>query len=105
MSSLGAIRLSPITDVVVLSPDPLFPGVEQVRHLTPFLDRAWPTITERSVDEWSVLGLLFPTHIGLIGLATTVEPIEDVAAILWDRLGECIDEVTALAAHQGGAPA
>jgi tRNA(Arg) A34 adenosine deaminase TadA len=132
LQCLGAIRLSPVTDVIVLSPDPLFRGVERVRHLIPFLERAWPVMTEREVDEWAVLGLLFPTHLGsfwqaqvdlwqlalpqlvaladalvatqeLIDLAVSTSAVEEVAGQLWERLSVCVDEVRRLGADTGQA--
>ncbi len=60
---LGAIRLSPVVRVEVLAPDPIFRGVESIRHATEFLGRNWPEVVERAVDEWSVLGLLFQAHL------------------------------------------
>src|SRR5262245_16534019 len=56
---LGAIRISQVTEVHVLAPDPLFRGVEAVRHVTPFLASRWPTWVEEPIDEWAVLALLF----------------------------------------------
>jgi tRNA(Arg) A34 adenosine deaminase TadA len=62
LQCLGAIRLSPVPRVHVLAPDPLFRGVERARDLSPFIGQRWPTITERPVDEATVLSLLLPVH-------------------------------------------
>jgi len=127
LQCLGAIRLSEVTHVHVLSPDPIFRGIEEVRHLSSFLSSRWPVIEHRPVDEWAVLGLLFQTHVGvfwgasapgwnerlprLAGLATELvaagELVDlaaspaDVAAVaeqLWERLSTVVPEVAALAA-------
>jgi tRNA(Arg) A34 adenosine deaminase TadA len=122
---LGAIRLSSVGHVRVLAPDPLFRGLEEIRHVTPFLGRRWPTITERPIDEWSVFSVLLPTHLstfwgapvdtwidqlpGLCELASdltaTCELIDlarhhDVgaaAATLWPRLADHVAELQRLA--------
>lgn len=128
---LGAIRLSAVRRVVVLAPDPLFRGVEAIRHVTPFLARSWPELTEREPDEWAALSLLFPTHLAafwgagvpdwdgvvrtvaalaaecvadgeLVELAASGASVLDVARRLWPRLGAAVDDVRALAAL--GAP-
>jgi tRNA(Arg) A34 adenosine deaminase TadA len=62
LQCLGAIRLSSVPRVHVLAPDPLFRGVEAVRHLNEFVARRWPSIVERPIDVWAVLSLLLPTH-------------------------------------------
>ncbi|MDW3214402.1 MAG: deaminase [Ilumatobacteraceae bacterium] len=120
---LGAIRLSSVEWVQVLAPDPLFRGIERMRELTPYLARRWPTIEQRPVDEWAVLALLGPTRhtaphptLGeawvsvLPGIAELVAEVDasgvlddartvvEAADRVWDRLGECVDEVAALAA-------
>lgn len=128
---LGAIRLSPVRRVHVLAPDPLWIGIERMRELTPFLGRTWPEIDQVDVTEWSVLGVLLPTHqfaffsVSLDGwedwlprvtaLSRTlvasnrlVEHVTDgsdvvaVAAELWDDLADCVDEVAALASVPRG---
>jgi tRNA(Arg) A34 adenosine deaminase TadA len=127
LQCLGAIRLSEVTHIHVLSPDPLFRGIEQVRDLSPFLASNWPTIEHRAVDEWAGLALLFQTHVGvfwsasapgwnerlpgvaalagelvasgqLLELATTGASLADVAEQLWPRLTKVVPEVAALAA-------
>lgn len=124
---LGAIRLSSVADVRVLAPDPLFRGLEQIRHATPFLGRSWPTITDRPVDEWAVLSVLFPTHLAafwgslsdawlehlpgvcalarelatsheLIDLGREHDEITPVAEHLWQRLSPHVSELASLAA-------
>lgn len=124
---LGAIRLSSVADVRVLAPDPLFRGVEQIRHSTPFMGQNWPAITDRQVDEWAVLSVLFPTHLaafwgstsdgwvehlpGICELATELArshelidlgrdhpSITPVADHLWERLTTHVPELATLAA-------
>jgi tRNA(Arg) A34 adenosine deaminase TadA len=126
LQCLGAIRLSAIDEVRVLAPDPIFRGVEQARHLTEFLGRSWPLITELPPDEWSVLSLLFPTHTStfwdtaiegwnvrlpalaqlatdlvnrgeLVAHAARGDDVSTVARALWTRLTPCVPEVVALA--------
>lgn len=123
---LGAIRLSAIARVVVLAPDPLFRGVEGIRHVVPFLNRNWPTIDERPIDEWSVLALLLPSHAAAFWnawapgwqeavpvisslaarlahdrtLLTAVEratPLSVLAETLRPDLASCVDEMRRLA--------
>ena len=123
---LGAIRLSSVEWVQVLAPDPLFRGIERMRDLTPFMSRRWPTIEQRPVDEWSVFALLGPSqHTGrhptlgdvwtsvlpsVVALCTEIEAsgvLDDARSVVegadrvWDRLGDCVDEVAALAADHG----
>lgn len=123
---LGAIRLSSITQVQVLAPDPLWRGIERIVHHNEFLARNWPTIEELPVSEWSVFSLLLPTHLGafwgsaapgwhetvpvvaalahdlvaqgtLITAAADGASLDEVTDALWTRLGECVDEVATLA--------
>lgn len=123
---LGAIRLSTVSDVRVLAPDPLFRGVERMRDVIPFLARRWPVIEQRPVDRWTVLALLYPTHhmrshptlsewwAGT--LPTVAELVADIEAdarcagvaavveaaeILWDDLDACVAEVAAVADDPG----
>ena len=123
---LGAIRLSPVEWVQVLAPDPLFRGIERMRDLTPFMARRWPTIEQRPADEWSVFALLGPSRqtgrhptlgdawvsvlpgvaalsieIDASGVHDDAESVVDAADRIWDRLGECVGEVAALAADHG----
>lgn len=123
---LGAIRLSSVTEVHVLAPDPLFRGIERMRDVIPFLGRRWPQIEQRVVDEWSAFALLYPTHhmrshptLGTAWTATLpavselvreVESAEifeeaasvvDAASRIWDRLSECVAEVAVVAADHG----
>jgi tRNA(Arg) A34 adenosine deaminase TadA len=129
LQCLGAIRLSAVNVVHVLAPDPLFRGVERVRHLNEFLARNWPTMIERPVDEWAVLSLLMPTHVAtfwraqvpgwdealpdvarlagalvasgeMVELAVNEPSIAAVAEKLWPRLSACVGEVVDLAAQQ-----
>ncbi|MEO6124787.1 MAG: nucleoside deaminase [Ilumatobacteraceae bacterium] len=128
LQCLGAIRLSDVTEVRVLSPDPLFRGVERARDLNEFLGRRWPAFFEREVDEWAALSLLFPTHTAafwaapvqgwnetvptlatlaaelvasgeLVGLALRDASLDEVADALWSRLDRCVPEIAALAAQ------
>jgi tRNA(Arg) A34 adenosine deaminase TadA len=124
---IGAIRLSPVRKVYVLAPDPLFRGVEGIRHVNEFIGREWPDIVELQVDEWSVLSLLFQTHVTAFwgvdvpgwnealpavaelarDLVTTGELVDlatkeaigviAVAEVLWDRLGLCLPDVERVA--------
>ena len=127
LQCLGAIRLAPINEVRILAPDPLFRGVEGIRHVTEFVGRSWPDVIQDEVDEWSVLSLLFPTHAAaywgagtdgwqsvlpatsglavdlartgeLVDMATRRVDIAVLAAALWDRLTPCVPEVALLAA-------
>jgi tRNA(adenine34) deaminase len=127
---LGAIRLSSVPKVHVLAPDPLFRGVEGIRHLNEFIGRKWPDIVELQVDEWSAFSLLLHTHVvtfwgmslpgwnealpaiaalaadlvasgELIDLAAGAAPLATAADALWDRLGACVPDVERLAAVQG----
>lgn len=127
---LGAIRLSSVEWVQVLAPDPLFRGVERMRDLTPFVSHRWPTIEQRPVDEWSVFALLGPsrhmrtnptlgdawasvlprvaalsTEIDASGVLDDVVSVVDAVDRVWDRLGDCVAEVEALAADLGGTSA
>lgn len=123
---LGAIRLSSVEWVQVLAPDPLFRGIERMRDLTPFMARRWPVIEQRPVDEWAVLALLGPTRHtaahptlgeawvsvlpGVVELVADVDAsrlldgartVVEAADRVWERLGECVAEVAALADDLG----
>jgi hypothetical protein len=111
----------------MLAPDPIFRGVEAMRDLTPFVARRWPVIEQRPVDEWAALSLVFPTHAGAYRSGTIAEwgerlprltalarrladdgrlrawaseaiTLDELADRLWSDLGDCVDEVAALAA-------
>lgn len=126
LQCLGAIRLSPVPRVHVLAPDPLFRGVEGVRHVNEFIGRQWPEIIELRVNEWSVLSLLLQTHVqafwrvevpgwadalpsicalahslvesgALLDLAGRSAPLADAAALLWQRLSDCVPDVVRVA--------
>jgi len=126
LQCLGAIRLAPINEVRILAPDPLFRGVEGIRHVTAFVGRNWPEVIQDEVDEWSVLSLLFPTHAAayfdawaegwrealpatsslavdlarsgeLVDLATRAVDVASLAAALWSRLTPCVGEIAHLA--------
>jgi tRNA(Arg) A34 adenosine deaminase TadA len=127
LQCLGAIRLSPVRRVHVLAPDPLFRGVEQARHLSEFIGRQWPEITEAPVDEWAAFSLLLQTHVAtfwriavagwnealpsiaalaralvssgeLLDLAAAGAQLDEVAGGLWDRLRGCVPDVERVAA-------
>jgi tRNA(Arg) A34 adenosine deaminase TadA len=129
LQCLGAIRLSPVRRVHVLAPDPLFRGVERARHLNAHIGSEWPDVFELTVDEWSVLSLLFQTHVGafwrvevpgwnaalpsvaalaralvetgeLVDLAVGAVPVSVAAEALWDRLGPCLPDVLRLTAAE-----
>lgn len=127
---LGAIRLSSVEWVQVLAPDPLFRGIERMRELTPYLARRWPVIEQRPIDEWAVFALLTPTdsmrdhprfadvwtaalpsvtelsiEIDASGILDDVESVVEAADLVWGRLGECVTEVTTLAADHGDGSA
>lgn len=128
LQCLGAIRLSVVTEVHVLAPDPLFAGVEAARHLNDFIASRWPTYVHCHVDEWAAMSLLLQTHVAtfwgvavpgwnaalptiaalaaeLVGTGELLRSVEagarllDVAAQLWPRLGECVSDVAAIAEH------
>lgn len=123
---LGAIRLSSITRVHVLAPDPLWRGIERIVEQNDFLARNWPTVEELPVTEWSVFSLLLPTHLGafwgnavpgwheavpvvaalaqelvgtgeLVAAARDRVSLDDISGALWPRLAACVDEVRTLA--------
>jgi tRNA(Arg) A34 adenosine deaminase TadA/N-acetylglutamate synthase-like GNAT family acetyltransferase len=124
LQCLGAIRLSDIEIVDVLAPDPLWTGVHGVRHLNAFVNRRWPDIRFRPIDNWSALSILLPTFVGvfwnaappgwaeLLPQATELSrqlvesgelmtatksgfTIEQVAAQVWSRLGGLHEELSA----------
>lgn len=131
LQCLGAIRLSAVTEVHVLAPDPLFRGVEGARHLNEFIGSRWPDFVQHDIDEWAVLALLFQTHVAtfwgagvpgwnealpsiaalaadlvasgeLLELAGAKADLLPVAAALWPRLGDCVAEVALVASEGGG---
>jgi tRNA(Arg) A34 adenosine deaminase TadA len=125
---LGAIRMSPVTHVHVLAPDPLFRGVERMRSLTPFIAHNWAPIVERQADEWSVLSVVLQLHAlifwnspalalwndplpqctllarrllsnnTLMDLAASKASLDAAVAATWSQLGSLVDEVQALQA-------
>ncbi len=125
LQCLGAIRLAPIRQVVILAPDPLWLGVEQVRTLTGFIGAKWPSITTLAATPWSVFALLSPTRHAIdhprIGapwraalpatseLAAALDPaaldftalddgsVDELVAPWWSDLANCVDEVERLA--------
>ncbi|MEM8621315.1 MAG: nucleoside deaminase [Actinomycetota bacterium] len=121
LQCLGAIRLAPISRVIVLAPDPLWAGLATIRDVTPFVAARWPHITTVPASEWSVLSLLSPTRHALAHprlteiwrhalpatseLARRVDPADlegdsppARAAHVWSDLGACVSEVDELAA-------
>lgn len=123
---LGAIRLSSVSSVQVLAPDPIFRGVERMRDLNTFVARRWPVIEQRPIDEWAAFGLLYPTHhmlshptltdtwTGVLPVVTELvrriarqrmfdgaSSVVEAAERIWEPLGECLDEVSTLAADDG----
>jgi tRNA(Arg) A34 adenosine deaminase TadA len=123
---LGAIRLSSVRDVVVLAPDPLFRGIEEIVASHEFIGRNPPVIAHLPVTPWTVFAMLLPTHLGVVWgstppgwregaasvvalaeeLSTTGEllalaaarlPVDEVAARLWPALEHCVPELEALA--------
>jgi tRNA(Arg) A34 adenosine deaminase TadA len=120
LQCLGAIRLSPVRAVHILAPDPLWIGVEQLRHVTAHVGLRWPAIRTLAASEWSVLALISPTRHALahpvIGgpwrrelpetseLAASIDPATlsggraaDTANAHWADLSSCVDEVERLA--------
>lgn len=102
---LGAIRLSPVVRVEVLAPDPIFRGIESIRYTTEFLDRNWPQVVERAVDEWSVLGLLFQAHLAAWwGGSSTSEAWEATLHSVVRLAERCVADHTLVAAAERGDP-
>lgn len=128
LQCLGAIRLSAVTEVHVLAPDPLFRGVEGARHLNEFIGSRWPDFVQHDVNEWAVLSLLFQTHVStfwnvslpgwnealpsiarlaadlvasgqLLELAEAKADVVEVAEALWPRLSDCVADVVLVAAE------
>lgn len=119
LQCLGAIRLSPVQRVVILAPDPLWLGVEQVRTLSPFIGARWPVIETLPASAWSVFALLSPTRHALdhprisapwraalprtselaaaLDPATLDGPLADAVAEWWSDLEACVPEVEELA--------
>jgi tRNA(Arg) A34 adenosine deaminase TadA len=127
LQCLGAIRLSAVTEVHVLAPDPLFRGVEGARHLNEFIGSRWPDFVQHDVNEWAVLSLLFQTHVStfwkvsvpgwnealpsiatlaadlvasgqLLELAGAKADVVEVIEALWPRLSDCVADVALVAA-------
>lgn len=120
LQCLGVIRMSPVRAVNILAPDPLWIGVEQLRHVTTFVGRRWPTIRTSPASEWSVLALISPTRHALAhpvisepwrrelpetsALAASIDlstlsgdGVGDAVSAHWDDLSRCVDEVERLA--------
>jgi tRNA(Arg) A34 adenosine deaminase TadA len=124
---LGAIRLSSVRDVVVLAPDPLFRGIEDIVASHDFIGRNPPTIRHLPTTPWTALALLLPTHLGvlsgstppgwrdgassvvalaeelvtsgqLLALAAARVPLDEMAERLWPALAHCVPELESL--HQ-----
>jgi tRNA(adenine34) deaminase len=126
LQCLGAIRLSAVTEVNVLAPDPLFRGVEGARDLNEHIASRWPDVIQHDIDEWAAFALLLQTHVTsfwgvpipgwndalpriaqladelveegiLLEHVAAARDVVDVATDLWDRLGSCVPEVHAVA--------
>jgi tRNA(Arg) A34 adenosine deaminase TadA len=125
LQCLAAIRMSAVDHVVVLAPDPLFRGVEAILDVNDFVASRRPSIEQRPIDTWSVVGLMLPTHAQafwsadwgwadalpmlwdharelvddktVIDCATAAVPFDEVLQRLEPRLAACVDEVVALA--------
>ncbi|MFW2333750.1 hypothetical protein [Ilumatobacter sp.] len=129
LQCLAAIRLSSVSRVHVLAPDPLWRGIERIRDVTSFVARRWPSIEQHPVDEWSAFALLSPTrHMsshpqlgetwtstlpGVTAVSIAAEAdrlfhgadsVVEAADRVWDQLSACIDEVAAVADDPGPAP-
>lgn len=125
LQCIGAIRMSQVNEVNVLSPDPLFAGLDAIADISDHLASNWPVVTRRPVDEWAVFAVLLPTHLGsfwqsslprwvaalpltsaladdlaasgeLIAAAAENRSVEDVVADWWPRLTPCIPELAAI---------
>jgi tRNA(adenine34) deaminase len=99
---LGAIRLSDVTDVRVLAPDPLFRGIEDMRLTVPFLRANWPSIQERPIDEWAAFSLLLPTHVSAFW--NVLPPGWDAFPILVRLARDLIEERTLIEAEERQTP-
>jgi tRNA(Arg) A34 adenosine deaminase TadA len=122
---LGAIRLSSVRDVVVLAPDPLFRGIEDIVASHDFIGRNPPAIEHLPATPWTALALLLPTHLGvlwgstppgwrdgvssvvalaeelvtsgeLLALAAAQVSLDAVSERFWPALERCVDELHAL---------
>ena len=128
---LGAIRLSSVRDVVVLAPDPLFHGIEEIVTRHEFVGRNPPTIVHLPVTPWTAFALLLPTHLGIAAGSTPpgwrvgAEPVlelaqqlvasgeltaaaaadavslDQLAAQLWERLERCVPALESINAARG----
>jgi tRNA(Arg) A34 adenosine deaminase TadA len=58
----GAIRMAPITEVHVLAPDPLFPDMDRMRDINPFVAAQWPAYHRHPADAFAVFALVLQTH-------------------------------------------
>lgn len=124
LQCLGAIRMSNVSNVIVLAPDPLFRGVESILDVNEFVAARRLPVTMRPVDEWSVLGLLLPSHAYafwaadwgwaeaapelarvaadlvaarvVLDLASAGASFDQLVAAVAPRLGECVAEVASL---------
>src|SRR4051794_9949950 len=121
----GAIRMSRVTRVRVLAPDPLFRELDRMRDLSPFIAEHWPEHARHDADAVAAFALVLPTHLTtfwgalnddwqralptvsvlarelvdsgeLVEHARAGRRADEVVGALWDRLAPCVDEIEAL---------
>ena len=91
----GAIRMAPIAEVRVLSPDPLFRNMQEMRDINAHVASRWPRYFPSPPDPFAVFSLLLHTHalvfwgIRLPGWETALPRITALAHELADS-GELI---------------
>lgn len=125
LQCIGAIRMSSVDEVKVLSPDPLFTGLDAIAGVNDHIASNWPVVDRRPVDEWAVFSILLPTHLSsfwgtslprwsaalpatvaladelaasneLVEAAAANRSAHDVVAEWWPRLSPCVAELAAL---------
>jgi tRNA(Arg) A34 adenosine deaminase TadA len=126
LQCLGAVRLSSVSRIVVLAPDPLWRGLDRLLLDNEFVANNWPDSEELPVSTWSAFSLLLPTYRALAlgrpatgwrdgvplltGLAETLlasgelasaadegMAVDEVVAALHARLAACVPELAVLA--------
>jgi tRNA(Arg) A34 adenosine deaminase TadA len=59
----GAIRMAPIAEVRMLSPDPIFRNLDAMRHVGGRLGGEWPEYVPSAAGPQAVFSLLLQTHL------------------------------------------